>query len=586
MISYGQNFEDVLLARVFKGRSKGFYIDIGAMDPVEGSITKHFYDLGWSGINIEPDERFYDKLRLARPRDLNLCIAVGDTQEDRTFYQFEAQGLSTLSTENFRYFADKHFPYRELTVAVTTLADICRSYVHGPIDFLKIDAEGWEAAIIRGADWQCFRPLVLVIESTKPYSYIPTWHEWEPVLLEAGYRFTYSDGVNRYYVREESSELAACFEFPPNVLDNFQPYETVRLHNLHAAALAETEALTIQLAEARDQLAKALTEKDVERLRMDELRQKMDALQAEYQKAVERADAESAQNQSLLGRLKELELRCEEMDELRQKMDALQVEYQKAVERADAESAENQSLQGRLKELELRCEELIRQRHSAEKQVRSAESRLSAIQQDFEELRKANSLLAEQLGKEQDRLQTALAETRRLTARVGKVSQDKAALTLRISELQHHLSALQGAAAALNEMYTEPLSDATHDAIRVEVIRCAPQLRVGESTRVVVRVENCTPEHLLSIGRSPVHLSYHWLDPATGAVEVFEGERTPLALPVRRYSSRQMEMKVKAPDKAGTYLLRTCAVQESVRWFDHVASGGHPIIEVCDHQVS
>ena len=541
MISYGQNFEDVLLARVFKGRSKGFYIDIGAMDPVEGSITKHFYDLGWSGINIEPDERFYDKLRLARPRDLNLCIAVGDTQEDRTFYQFEAQGLSTLSTENFRYFADKHFPYRELTVAVTTLADICRSYVHGPIDFLKIDAEGWEAAIIRGADWQCFRPLVLVIESTKPYSYIPTWHEWEPVLLEAGYRFTYSDGVNRYYVREESSELAACFEFPPNVLDNFQPYETVRLHNLHAAALAETEALTIQLAEARDQLAKALTEKDVERLRMDELRQKMDALQAEYQKAVERADAESA---------------------------------------------ENQSLQGRLKELELRCEELIRQRHSAEKQVRSAESRLSAIQQDFEELRKANSLLAEQLGKEQDRLQTALAETRRLTARVGKVSQDKAALTLRISELQHHLSALQGAAAALNEMYTEPLSDATHDAIRVEVIRCAPQLRVGESTRVVVRVENCTPEHLLSIGRSPVHLSYHWLDPATGAVEVFEGERTPLALPVRRYSSRQMEMKVKAPDKAGTYLLRTCAVQESVRWFDHVASGGHPIIEVCDHQVS
>ena len=541
MISYGQNFEDVLLARVFKGRSKGFYIDIGAMDPVEGSITKHFYDLGWSGINIEPDERFYDKLRLARPRDLNLCIAVGDTQEDRTFYQFEAQGLSTLSTENFRYFADKHFPYRELTVAVTTLADICRSYVHGPIDFLKIDAEGWEAAIIRGADWQCFRPLVLVIESTKPYSYIPTWHEWEPVLLEAGYRFTYSDGVNRYYVREESSELAACFEFPPNVLDNFQPYETVRLHNLHAAALAETEALTIQLAEARDQLAKALTEKDVERLRMDELRQKMDALQAEYHKALERADAESA---------------------------------------------ENRSLQGRLKELELRCEELARQRHSAEKQARSVESRLSAIQQDFEELRKANSLLTEQLGKEQERLQAAVAETKRLTAWVGKMSQDKAALTLRIWDLQRHLSALQGADIALNEMYTEALSNAAHDAIRVDVIECAPRLRVGESTRVVVRVENCTPEHLLSIGRTPVHLSYHWLDPATGAVAVFEGERTPLDPPVRRYSSRQMEMKVKAPDKAGTYLLRTCAVQEAVRWFDNVASEGHPIIEVCDDPVS
>jgi hypothetical protein len=49
MITYAQNFEDVLLARVFRGRTDGFYVDVGAGDPIELSVTKWFYDLGWSG---------------------------------------------------------------------------------------------------------------------------------------------------------------------------------------------------------------------------------------------------------------------------------------------------------------------------------------------------------------------------------------------------------------------------------------------------------------------------------------------------------------------------------------------------------
>src|SRR4051812_41818069 len=154
MISYSQNLEDVLLARVFRGQETGFYIDIGAMDPVEGSVTKHFYDLGWCGINIEPDERFHRKLVAERPRDLNLLIAIGDRIEERLFYQFEAQGISTLREEFRQYFADRNYNFHAMNMPVTTLAEICRQHVHQQIDFLKIDAEGWEGPIIRGADWK------------------------------------------------------------------------------------------------------------------------------------------------------------------------------------------------------------------------------------------------------------------------------------------------------------------------------------------------------------------------------------------------------------------------------------------------
>lgn len=43
---YSQNAEDVLLARCFEGQGTGFYVDVGAEDPIKGSVTKHFYERG------------------------------------------------------------------------------------------------------------------------------------------------------------------------------------------------------------------------------------------------------------------------------------------------------------------------------------------------------------------------------------------------------------------------------------------------------------------------------------------------------------------------------------------------------------
>ena len=40
MISYAQNFEDVVLNRVFHDVKDGRYIDVGAYDPVIDSVTR------------------------------------------------------------------------------------------------------------------------------------------------------------------------------------------------------------------------------------------------------------------------------------------------------------------------------------------------------------------------------------------------------------------------------------------------------------------------------------------------------------------------------------------------------------------
>ena len=54
IVSHAQNFEDVILNRALEDVESGFYIDIGANDPDIDSVTRYFYEKGWSGIKIEP----------------------------------------------------------------------------------------------------------------------------------------------------------------------------------------------------------------------------------------------------------------------------------------------------------------------------------------------------------------------------------------------------------------------------------------------------------------------------------------------------------------------------------------------------
>ena len=66
-VSFAQNFEDVILWRVLKDVLSGFYIDVGANDPVIDSVSYAFYQRGWRGIHVEPMPVYAEKIRAARP---------------------------------------------------------------------------------------------------------------------------------------------------------------------------------------------------------------------------------------------------------------------------------------------------------------------------------------------------------------------------------------------------------------------------------------------------------------------------------------------------------------------------------------
>ncbi len=231
MISYAQNAEDVLLNRAFP-EGTGFFIDVGACDPVIDSVTKHFSNRGWRGINIEPQPAVFARVCADRPRDINLNVGIADRPGTLPFYEApEAPGWSTFSAEQAEGLRRQGRRVVERSVPILTLAEVCERYVDGPIDFLKIDAEQLELAVIQGADWSRWRPRVLVIERYGS-------EQWHPLLEAADYRFALCDGINHVYVRSEDRALLPVLSLPAHVGDEFVPHRY----------RAEIEALERRLA--------------------------------------------------------------------------------------------------------------------------------------------------------------------------------------------------------------------------------------------------------------------------------------------------------------------------------------------------
>ena len=244
MISYAQNFEDVILERIFKDKFDGFYVDVGAAHPVIDSVTNHFYNKGWKGINIEPSPQLYYKLKNERSRDINLNMVVTTKDGIVDFHDIPNSGLSSLLEENTLSIKDNEFQKdyngnkvlepAKISIVSNRLETIFDKYVKDIIiDFLKIDVEGAEKSVIESNNWDKYKPKVIIIESTKPNSQIFTHGDWEFLILNAGYTFVYFDGLNRFYLRNDLIELNELFSYPPCVFDNFVKYSEIKLQEQH-----------------------------------------------------------------------------------------------------------------------------------------------------------------------------------------------------------------------------------------------------------------------------------------------------------------------------------------------------------------
>lgn len=169
--SYAQDGEDIVLYSYYKYKKrkhKGFYIDIGAHHPFRFSNTSFFYERGWRGINIEPTPDLIPAFQRHRIRDINLNIAVSDSSEKLTFYEFNEPAINgfdeKLSMERANSPQYQLLATRE--IEVHTLKDVLDKHLPPgqTIDFITIDVEGHDLNILKSNDWEKYIPHFILIE--------------------------------------------------------------------------------------------------------------------------------------------------------------------------------------------------------------------------------------------------------------------------------------------------------------------------------------------------------------------------------------------------------------------------------------
>jgi FkbM family methyltransferase len=221
LISYAQNFEDVMLWRALSHVVNGCYVDVGAQSPDTDSVSRMFYEHGWRGVHVEPTPQYANLLRDRRPDEVVLQVAVSDQPGILQFFNIADTGLSTTDPAIAAEHREAGFNVSDVRVPALTLDTVLEQVPATDIHWLKVDVEGAEELVLRGWQRDTRLPWLVVVESTRPLSSEQSHQNWEPILLDKGYRFVYFDGLNRFYASAQHPELDAAFESGPNVFDDF-----------------------------------------------------------------------------------------------------------------------------------------------------------------------------------------------------------------------------------------------------------------------------------------------------------------------------------------------------------------------------
>ena len=169
VLSYSQEGEDLILQRMFDGQQAGFYVDVGAHHPRRYSNTHIFYRRGWKGINIEPNPQAMRLFARQRSRDCNVQLGVAEQAGSMTYHEFDEPALNTFD-EKLAAWRSANTRYRVVgrrEIPVQPLAGILQRHLpaNQSIDFLSIDVEGLDLAVLRSNDWRQFRPRCVLAEA-------------------------------------------------------------------------------------------------------------------------------------------------------------------------------------------------------------------------------------------------------------------------------------------------------------------------------------------------------------------------------------------------------------------------------------
>ena len=196
------------LVQAFFGDRKGFYVDVGANDPVLDSQSQHLEALGWRGLLIEPDP---DCCALLRQTRTGTVVEMACSSPENAGKQLLLNRAGPHSTLEERPIALGAVVRSTVAVQCETLDTILHSHAATEqFDLLSIDIEGHELVALSGFSFDVWRPQLVLIED-----HVTHWQKHH-LMQRNGYQLLMRTGLNSWYVPEDLSytfSSAARFEY-------------------------------------------------------------------------------------------------------------------------------------------------------------------------------------------------------------------------------------------------------------------------------------------------------------------------------------------------------------------------------------
>jgi len=167
---YAQEGEDLILKEYFDNVQNGFFVDVGAYNPVLFSNTYLFYLKGWRGINIDARPGSMEQFNVVRPRDINVETAVGLQEKTLTYYMFDEPALNGFSKEVSED-RNSNTPFKivnTINLPTKRLETILNEHLLDgqEISFMSIDVEGLDLEVLNSNNWDKYKPKMILVETS------------------------------------------------------------------------------------------------------------------------------------------------------------------------------------------------------------------------------------------------------------------------------------------------------------------------------------------------------------------------------------------------------------------------------------
>ncbi len=201
--TYSQSGEDVIIDFIFTAflkMEKPTYLDLGAHHSSIMSNTVFFYKKGARGVLVEADPFLFEELKRNRRKDLCLNIGVGVTGEkEADFYILDAKALNTFSKEEVEKCRAYTKVEKIIKMPLLSINEIIEKHCLKTPDFISIDIEGLDFEVIKGLNFDKYRPKVFCVETIEN----STEHknkEIDQFMLDKGYMVYADTYINTIYV--------------------------------------------------------------------------------------------------------------------------------------------------------------------------------------------------------------------------------------------------------------------------------------------------------------------------------------------------------------------------------------------------